>query len=196
MTDRGMLIVFFEPPATLEEEFHDWYDTEHLPERARIAGFESARRFVSLGDGPRYAAVYDLTRLDVLEGEEYRAVAGANFSPWTRRIMSRARSMRLTGQEVASAGDVPDRFARLVVMRFWLAQGADLRQAAPPIAAACAGLPGVARARLFEGVEPEPGYVLLLAETDGSASPAVDLGSIGAASARCDLSTTYRPYRL
>jgi hypothetical protein len=59
---------------------NDWYDTEHLPERAAVAGFETARRFTSLGDGPRYAAIYDLASLDVLQGDAYLAVSGGETS--------------------------------------------------------------------------------------------------------------------
>ena len=36
----GLLLVTMEPPASLEEEFADWYDTEHVPERAVHCGVE------------------------------------------------------------------------------------------------------------------------------------------------------------
>lgn len=43
---KGFLLVTMEPPPAIEEEFNDWYDTEHVPERAFIRGFESAHRYV------------------------------------------------------------------------------------------------------------------------------------------------------
>ena len=30
---KPLLLVLMEPPAGMEAEFNDWYDTEHLPER-------------------------------------------------------------------------------------------------------------------------------------------------------------------
>jgi hypothetical protein len=36
---KGLLLVMMEPPACLEEEFNDWYDTEHLPQRRSLTWF-------------------------------------------------------------------------------------------------------------------------------------------------------------
>ena len=35
---RGLLLAMMEPPPAMEEEFQDWYDTEHFPERATCEG--------------------------------------------------------------------------------------------------------------------------------------------------------------
>ena len=45
---KGFLMAMMEPPPTIEEEFNDWYDTEHIPDRASIPGFETARRLFTL----------------------------------------------------------------------------------------------------------------------------------------------------
>src|SRR4029450_2653304 len=47
---KGLLLATMEPPANIEEEFQDWYDTEHFPERQTCAGFETARRFVCVDE--------------------------------------------------------------------------------------------------------------------------------------------------
>ena len=49
-----------DPPAEFEEEFNAWYDTEHVPERLGIPGFESGLRYVSADRPRRYLALYDL----------------------------------------------------------------------------------------------------------------------------------------
>src|SRR5690606_30537385 len=98
---RGLLLVLADPPPDFEEELNAWYDTEHLPERRVLPGFDTALRFTSLGDGPRYAALYDLTSPEALQTPEYNACSGANFSPWTRRTMARAHPMRLSGELVS-----------------------------------------------------------------------------------------------
>ena len=36
---KGILIAAIDFSGMAEDEFHDWYDTEHLPERQRVPGF-------------------------------------------------------------------------------------------------------------------------------------------------------------
>ena len=89
MKEEALLMVLWQPPAAYEEEFNAWYDTEHLPERACIEGFRTARRYVGLGDGPSHMALYDLSSLGILDEPPYQAISGDNYSPWSRRIMAR-----------------------------------------------------------------------------------------------------------
>ena len=90
MSDRrGLLLATMEPPPAIEEEFQDWYDTEHFPERAGCPGFLTAQRFICVDGWPRYLALYDLQDVQVLHGPDYAKFAGARYSPWTHRIMSR-----------------------------------------------------------------------------------------------------------
>ncbi len=49
----GLLLAMMEPPSNIEEEFADWYETEHVPEREAIEGFLSARRLVCLSGWPK-----------------------------------------------------------------------------------------------------------------------------------------------
>ena len=39
---KGILIAAMELSAGPEDEFHDWYDLEHVPERLRVPGFVDA----------------------------------------------------------------------------------------------------------------------------------------------------------
>ena len=41
---KGILIAAMDFSACPEDEFHDWYDLEHVPERLRIPGFLNAER--------------------------------------------------------------------------------------------------------------------------------------------------------
>lgn len=86
---KGLLLAAMEPPPTMEEEFNDWYDTEHFPERKNCKGFLSAQRYVCLQGWPRYLAFYDLQSSAVLDGPDYRAFTGKNLGPWSRRILAR-----------------------------------------------------------------------------------------------------------
>ncbi|RVO73522.1 hypothetical protein [Sinorhizobium medicae] len=90
-----------QPPESMEEEFQDWYDLEHIPERACCEGFLSALRFVCLDGFPRYVAVYDLAHPDVLKGDAYKAISGTKFSPWSKRILPRVHGQkRLDGPQI------------------------------------------------------------------------------------------------
>ena len=71
----GLLLAMMEPPSSMEEEFQDWYDNEHFPERAGTEGFATAQRLICVQGWPRYLALYDLASLAVLDGPGYAAIA-------------------------------------------------------------------------------------------------------------------------
>lgn len=78
-----------------EDEFHDWLDTEHIPERLRIAGVLNAVRWLG-AENPRISLViYDLENLDVLNKPEYLAVSFEHFSPWSKRMIG-GKTKRVT----------------------------------------------------------------------------------------------------
>jgi hypothetical protein len=45
---KGILIAAMDFTACREDEFHDWYDLEHVPERLRIPGFLNAERWIDV----------------------------------------------------------------------------------------------------------------------------------------------------
>ena len=118
----GLLLVTMEPPPAMAEEFHDWYDTEHVPERLAVPGIRNATRWVCLHGWPRYLALYDLDSPSVMDSPAYRAVSGDRFSAWSRRILPRTLGRRRVVAEQVTPGDAeavhPDRVATLVVVRY------------------------------------------------------------------------------
>lgn len=97
----GLLMALMQPSPEMEEEFHDWYDTEHIVQRAAVEGFLSAQRFVCLDGFPRFAACYDLRDYGVLQEPEYLHVAGSKFSPWSKRILTRVHGQsRVEGPQI------------------------------------------------------------------------------------------------
>ena len=86
MTD-GLLYVLSDPGEVPEAEFHDWYDTEHLPARLTVPGIASAYRFAALDDHtPPWLATYDLSP-GALKSPEYQAIV-ANASDREKSIMA------------------------------------------------------------------------------------------------------------
>ncbi len=47
---KGLLLVAFDYTNAHEDEFHDWYDTEHVPERERLPGFGTSERWISVAN--------------------------------------------------------------------------------------------------------------------------------------------------
>ena len=89
------------PPKIAADEFNDWYDTEHIPERLAVPGFLNAERWLGIGNPKQSVALYDLDNVGVLQSAPYRAVGGANGSPWTKRVTGRTKSIiRLEGEQI------------------------------------------------------------------------------------------------
>ncbi len=89
---KGILIAAMNIANAAEDEFHDWYDTEHLPERQRVPGFLACQRWIGADDRKISVATYDLEAVGVLQGAEYRAIGGENLSPWSKRVTEPGRA--------------------------------------------------------------------------------------------------------
>ena len=101
MKNKGFLMVTMEPPSSMEEEFNEWYDTEHVPERIAVKGFETAQRYVCTSGFPRYMAAYDLNTPEILAGKQYKNISGEKFSPWSKRILNKVKGLwRVTGEQI------------------------------------------------------------------------------------------------
>jgi len=87
----GLLVAGLERSAVAADEFDDWYDTEHLPERRRVPGVVTGQRWVGADDPAISIAIYDLEAPDVAQSPAYRAVSGENRSPWSKRISGKCR---------------------------------------------------------------------------------------------------------
>ena len=191
MKEEALLMVLWQPPAAYEEEFNAWYDTEHLPERACIEGFRTARRYVGLGDGPSHMALYDLSSLGILDEPPYQAISGDNYSPWSRRIMARIPLQRIAARLHTGTPDMTSDCIRLAVMKFAVDAPADIDRLASALPALLDGTKGVTRWRVFAGVAPKPDFALVVVECSTTAMPQIDTASTGLTAT---LAAAYRPY--
>src|SRR5262245_31046181 len=109
---RGTLIAAMRMGTVPEDEFQDWYDTEHLPERQRVPGFVTCERWIGAEDRTVSVATYDLETLAVLKGPAYRAIGGENLSPWSKRVTARVeRLMRFEGDQILPGDELAPREA-------------------------------------------------------------------------------------
>ena len=176
---KGILIAAMNIGSAAEDEFHDWYDTEHLPERTRVPGFLVCQRWIGADDRKVSVATYDLDTVGVLQGPQYRAIGGENLSPWSKRVTSRVeRLMRFEGDQILPGDALPPDNAGgflLNAMNVEPAAEAEFNEwydneHVPALAA----VPGVLCARRFRATSANRRYVALyhLASPDVQATPA------------------------
>jgi hypothetical protein len=103
---KGILIAVMDFAAAPEDEFHDWYDLEHVPERLRVPGFLNADRWIGIAEPKVSVATYDLDSVGILHSPPYLAVGGDNASPWTRRTAKFRKSILRYEGEQLFPGDV------------------------------------------------------------------------------------------
>jgi hypothetical protein len=98
---KGLLFASFDYSTAHADEFHDWYDLEHIPERLRVPGFINAERWVSDENPKVVVATYDLETHGVLRSAPYLAIGGENASVWTKRVTAMAhRILRFEGEQL------------------------------------------------------------------------------------------------
>ena len=98
---KGLLVAGFDSSPANQDEFNDWYDTEHVPERRAVRGFINCERWVGADDPKISIATYDLESIDVLKSDAYRAIGGENLSPWSKRVVGKVKRLcRFEAEEI------------------------------------------------------------------------------------------------
>jgi hypothetical protein len=104
MAGTGVLAFWHDVAPGGDAEFDQWHLREHIPERVDVPGFLRARRYVTLGDPPRYFYFYETESLETLQSPAYLARLG-DPTPWTKKTMPLVRNNTRTAcRVVASMG--------------------------------------------------------------------------------------------
>jgi hypothetical protein len=163
---KGILIAAMDFSDVDAGEFHDWYDTEHIPERARVPGFLVLQRWIGADNPKQSVATYDLENLAVLRGAAYGAIGGENLSPWSKRVTSKVRRLLRYEGEQTLPGDAtaPARAGGLLLVG--MTPGAEVETAFntwydKEHVPALAQVPGVLCARRFRTSAGGTRYVAL-----------------------------------
>ena len=82
----GLLMVWADIDPQYEEEYHRWYDEEHIEHLLAVPGFLSAGRYQALKGSPKYLALYELEHPDVLRSPAF--LDGVRFRPSARRVQA------------------------------------------------------------------------------------------------------------
>ena len=72
------------------DEFYQWHNREHMPERLGIAGFRRGRRFIAVAGAPTYFNLYEADSPEVLGGRDYLERLDSPTA-WTRRVVASFR---------------------------------------------------------------------------------------------------------
>ena len=79
----GVILVSMDVDPAHEDEFNDWYNTEHIPLFLRVPGVITARRFRAHYGKPAYVALYHVENTGVYATPAWMAV---NRTPWILRL--------------------------------------------------------------------------------------------------------------
>ena len=98
-TGNTILMVMMDIDPEDEEEFHRWYNQQHIPERLEIPGYVSARRF-KLEDGSdgmlKYLCIWEMEDVSAMEHDMYKAQSTdptALYERVTKTVKARSRAV-------------------------------------------------------------------------------------------------------
>jgi hypothetical protein len=163
---KGELIAAFDFSNVAEDEFNDWYDLEHIPERQRVPGFLSCQRWIGAENAKHSVATYDLDTLAVLKSPPYLAIGGENLSPWSKRVTARCqRLLRFEGEQILPGDKIaPENAGGVLLVGMTPAPDAETEFNAwydTEHVPALARVPGVLCARRYRTSGGNPKYLAL-----------------------------------
>jgi hypothetical protein len=194
MNHKGYLLVMMQAPPAFEDEFNAWYDTEHIPERVAVPGFETGIRYVCLTGSPRFLAIYDTQSPEVLASPEYLRVSFDKASPWTKRVTSRVKVDRSAGVQIYPGQLVTGRATRAVLLRFRGLQAHDAEQIIAGLRANYEGRAETIQWRVLSNVSPDGVDFFGFVELRAPISEQINLATFGVCANALDLLNTYSPY--
>lgn len=82
----GLIAIWHDIAPEGVEDFLEWHNREHVPERVNIEGFRRGRRYEGVSGRPDWFTLYDVDSPAVLSGPAYHARLNAP-TPWTLRAV-------------------------------------------------------------------------------------------------------------
>ena len=83
----GLMLVFVDVPSEHEEEFNEWYNTEHLQELMSVPGILNCARYEAVKSGPKHLAVYEFENAQVIDTDAFK---NRPITPWAQKVGPRA----------------------------------------------------------------------------------------------------------
>ena len=88
----GAVCIWHDLLPEARDDFHQWHNREHMPERVGIPGFRRGRRYVAVETTTEYFNLYEADSPEVLGGQDYLNRLNAP-TEWTRRVVPSFRNV-------------------------------------------------------------------------------------------------------
>ena len=122
----GAVAIWHDLLPAAKDEFYEWHNREHMPERLGIPGFRRGRRYRVLDGSPEFFNLYEADSPEVLAGQDYLNRLNAP-TEWTRKVVASFRNVSRSLCRVAYTAGV-GQGAAMLTLRFDLP--GELRSAA------------------------------------------------------------------
>jgi hypothetical protein len=101
----GVVAIWHDIAPEARDDFYEWHNREHMPERVGIPGFRRGRRFIAIDGTPEYFNLYEADSAEVLGGLDYLNRLNAP-TPWTARVIPHFRNVARSVCRVAFTNGV------------------------------------------------------------------------------------------
>jgi hypothetical protein len=129
LAGMGVVAIWHDLLPEAKEEFYEWHNREHMPERVGIPGFRRGRRYVAISGAPEFFNLYEADSAEVLGGQDYLNRLNAP-TVWTKRVVPSFRNVARSICRVAFTSGVGSG-GTMLTMRFEI----DAAHRAPAIEA-------------------------------------------------------------
>lgn len=118
MGDTGFMGFWSDIDTDYRQQYREWHNCEHMPERVSIPGFIEGRRYRAASDGPAFFMCYVTREPDVLSGPDYLAALNRP-TPWTREALTHFRNPeRSLYQRLKTVGTICPHAPYITLVRF------------------------------------------------------------------------------
>ena len=103
LAGMGVVAIWHDLAPEAKDEFYEWHNREHMPERVGIPGFRRGRRYIAVNGAPEFFVLYEADSPEVLGGLDYLNRLNAP-TEWTRRMLPTFRNVNRSLCRVAFTG--------------------------------------------------------------------------------------------
>ncbi|MET0682662.1 MAG: hypothetical protein ABWZ29_04890 [Casimicrobiaceae bacterium] len=92
LAGNGVVAIWHDLAPEAKDDFYQWHNREHMPERVGIPGFRRGRRFIAISGTPEFFNLYEADSPEVLGGKDYLDRLNAP-TDWTKRVVPSFRNV-------------------------------------------------------------------------------------------------------
>jgi len=101
---RAAVLIWNDVAPEGRQQFYEWHDKEHMPERLALPGFRRGRRFEKAGHSPEWLTMYEAVDVSALVSPQYLARLNAPTLATTRTLEHFRNTSRAVCRVVHSVG--------------------------------------------------------------------------------------------